>query len=78
MKRKIEKILEAHKKGEIITWKAVNEILLLSVVIKNEVAICPICEEVVMFDGMCPRCTVEMCTPPDGQIVGNEPSAGVR
>jgi hypothetical protein len=69
MKRNIEKILEAHKKGEIITWEAVNEILLLSVVIKNEVAICPICNECVLINDICPKCTVELCSPPYGQIV---------
>lgn len=69
MKREIEKILEKHKEGKIITWKAVNKILLLSVVIKNEVAICPICDECVLINDVCPKCTVDLCSPPDGQIV---------
>jgi rubrerythrin len=65
MKREeLEKILENYKEGKIVRWKAVNEILLLSVVIKNEVSICPICEETVLLDGNCPKCTVELCSPP--------------
>lgn len=63
MKRTIEKILESHKNGEIITWKAVNDILLLTIVSRDDVIICPICEEIIIVGGLCPRCTVELCSP---------------
>lgn len=64
MKREIEKILEKHKEGKIITWKAVNEILRLSIVRNNEVTICALCKEhILMADGTCPDCTIALCTP---------------
>lgn len=69
MKIEIQKILEKHKDDKIITWKAVNEILLLSVINKNDVSICPICEKYVLINNVCPKCTVELCSPLDGQII---------
>ena len=69
MNIEIRKILEQHKEGTISTNKAVNKILLLSVVIKNKVEICPICEECVLINNVCPKCTVELCSPPDEPII---------
>jgi ribosomal protein L32 len=65
MKRKIQKILEEHKEGKTKTHKAVNEILLLSVVKKSEVETCPICKEFIMINNVCPKCTVDLCSPLD-------------
>ena len=70
MNREIRKILERHKEGKLTINKAVNEILFLSVVLKNEVSICGICDKhILMPDGTCPSCTIAFCTPLDGQIV---------
>lgn len=69
MNREIRKILERHKGGEITTNKAVNEILVLSVLKKNDVLICEMCDEHLLINGVCPSCTIEFCTPLDGPIV---------
>ena len=69
MNREIRKIIEQHKEGKLTTNKAVNEILLLSVVIKNEVSICEMCDKHLLINGVCPSCTIEFCTPLDEQIV---------
>lgn len=69
MNREIRKILELHKEGKVTTNKAVNEILLLFVVIKNEVSICEMCNKHLLINGVCPNCTIEFCTPLDEQIV---------
>lgn len=68
MNREIRKILERHKEDKLTTNKAVNEILLLSVVIKNEVLICEMCNKHLLINGVCPNCTIEFCTPNE-QIV---------
>ena len=57
--------LEAYyKPTEVVKNNAV-----LPHVSNNEVAICPICEECILINNVCPKCTVELCSPPDGQIV---------
>lgn len=63
MRRDIEKIIERYKLSDLTINKAVNEILLLSIVKKDDIEICPICEKHLLINGTCPRCTIDLCTP---------------
>ena len=64
MRLEIQKIVDRYNKGELTKGKMQNEILRLSIVRNNEVAVCEICNEhVLMADGTCPDCTITLCTP---------------
>lgn len=63
MKYKIEKILELYKKGEADLSTSINDMLALYIVSKDEVNICEICNETVLINGTCPKCTIELCSP---------------
>lgn len=64
MRREIEIAVEKFSKGELTKGKMVNEILRLSIVRNNEVAVCEICNEhILMSNGTCPDCTIALCTP---------------
>jgi len=64
MRREIEIAVEKFNKGKLTKGKMVNEILRLSIVRNNEVAVCEICNEhILMANGTCPECTISLCTP---------------
>jgi hypothetical protein len=68
MRRKIEKILIAHNKGNITTNVAINKILSLSVIDKKKIEICPVCNKHILINDVCPQCTIDFCTPFDGVL----------
>ena len=64
MRLEIQKIVDRYNKGELTKGKMQNEILRLSIVRNNEVAVCEICNEhILMKNGTCPDCTIKLCTP---------------
>lgn len=63
----IQTVLDDYKDGKIKDFKAVNEILRMFII--EEVYICPICKTTILIDGMCPRCTIDLCSPPDKPII---------
>jgi hypothetical protein len=46
-----------------------NEDEIVSETIKWVGEICPICNETVLIDGVCTKCTKELCSPPDVPII---------
>ena len=68
MKSQIEKILKNHKSGKTLTWEAINQILELTILKKEDIDICPICEETIIVGKICPRCTIDLCSPLTGSI----------
>lgn len=56
------KILESYKRGESDKIDSVNNLLSLMVLNKRNVKICPICNENILVNNICPKCTIELCT----------------
>lgn len=63
MKADFEKILEPYLKNELLKSKVINELMVLTILKKDDVETCPICEEYVLIHNTCPKCTIELCTP---------------
>jgi hypothetical protein len=62
MKYKIEKILDNYKNNKLSKIKTINEILNLFIINKNNIEICPICNENILIENVCPKCTINFCT----------------
>jgi hypothetical protein len=63
MKFKIQKIVDKYNEGELSSSKMQNEIMKLSIVKKNDIKVCRICEKhILMLDGTCPKCTISLST----------------
>jgi hypothetical protein len=73
MNRKIGNILKDYKIGKLSKVKAVNAVLELTIVNKDNITICWVCNENILINGVCPKCTIELCTPPDKPIVLDTP-----
>ena len=63
MKPELTKILVMSKLEMMPINDAINEILKLIIIDKDEIKICPICEKHVLINSVCPSCTIELCTP---------------